>query len=399
MTALTAPRVLHVAALAFPSYQGTQASIRAMLEASVRRGWHAELFSYAASGYAYAPNFEVHRGGEFPRLRSLRSGPSLTKLALDAGMLWQLRRLIDELRPSAVVAHHVEAAALALTLRRAPCVFFAHTDLEAELPSYARAQWRAPLSWTGRMIDQQLSRRADALATISPGLRDVARCVQGHTTYVPTPWRVPEAIATEERAAARATLALAADDCVALYAGNLDAYQDPYSLLDALAIAQRAGRRITLLLATESDPRAFIAHATRAGIAFRTSSLAGELLRRRVHAAADFAIIPRGSPGGLPIKLLDAMARGLACAISPHAAAGLDLSEVAACASAQGPRALAQAVLQLANAPELRQCLAERGRAYIAREHCDDRFAVALDAAIRAARSTFDERSRNAAGT
>ena len=393
MTEPAEPCVLHVAALAFPSYQGTQASIRAMLEASVRSGWHAELFSYAASGYAYTPNFALHRGSDFPRQRTLRSGPNLTKLVLDAGMLWQLQRVVEAVKPSVVVAHHVEAAAVALALHRVPCVFFAHTDLEAELPSYAHARWQTPLAWAGRQIDQQLTRRADALATISPTLRDLCRRDRA-VTYVPTPWTVPEPITRDERAAARSALALSEADCVALYAGNLDAYQTPYCMLDALARAQRLGQRITLLLATESDPRAFIDQATRTGIAFRTSSLAGELLRRRVHAAADFAIIPRGAPGGLPIKLLDALARGVACAISLHAAAGIDLHDVTACASAQGPEALSEAIIRLAQDPSLRERLAARGREYIAREHCDERFSQALAAAVQAAQRRFDERAR-----
>jgi colanic acid biosynthesis glycosyl transferase WcaI len=392
--------VLHVAALPFPSYQGTQAAIRAMLEASTRSGRHAELFAYAASGYSFAADFALHRTGNFPRVTSLRSGPSLGKLLLDARMLLELRTLVARLQPRAIVAHHVEAAALALALRCAPTVFFAHTDLETELPSYAHRRFQPALAWAGKNVDRVLAGRADAVATISPALRQrwlstrlaAARPNAGATTqaaiYVPTPWQLPAAIQGQERTASRRALGLAADSCVALYAGNLDAYQDPCSALDALRILIQRGIRITLLLATNSEPTSFIQRAARLGIPFRTSSLDGESVRRGIHAAADLAIVPRGPEGGLPIKLLDALARGVPCAVSPHAAAGCDLAAVSACAREQGAAALARAVASLAADPELRRTLAARGRAYVSREHSDSRFVSALDAALLTAAGT-----------
>jgi glycosyltransferase involved in cell wall biosynthesis len=377
--------VLHVAALPFPSYQGTQAAIRAMLEASTRSGRHAELFAYAASGYPLAADFALHRTGDFPRVTSLRSGPSLGKLLLDARMLWELRALVARLQPSTIVAHHVEAATLVLALRCAPTVFFGHTDLETELPSYADHRFQSALAWAGKNVDRVLVDRADAIATISPALRQrwlSSGAATRAAVYVPTPWPLPAAIQSQERTAGRRSLGIAADSCVALYAGNLDAYQDPCSVLDALRILLQAGMRITLLLATNSKPTSFIQRAARLGIPFRTSSLDGESVRRKIHAAADLAIVPRGPEGGLPIKLLDALSRGVPCALSPHAAAGCDLAAVTACAREQGAASLARAVASLVADPELRRTLAVRGRTYVSREHSDRRFVSALDTAL-----------------
>jgi glycosyltransferase involved in cell wall biosynthesis len=389
--------VLHVAALPFPSYQGTQAAIRAMLEASTRAGRASALFTYASSGYPLAPGFVLHRTGDFPRVTSLRSGPSLRKVLLDARMLWELHALIRRVKPRAIVAHHVEAAAIALAFRSPPTVFFAHTDLATELPTYADARFSAGLAWAGRTLDRALLRRSDAIATISPALREhwLAQ-TRRDAFYVPTPWAVPEPIPSRERTESRRAFGLDADSCVALYAGNLDAYQDPCSVLDALHRLQRQGVRVTLLLATHSDTRNFIRHANRLGVAFRTSSLAGEQLRRQIHAAADLAIVPRGPVGGLPIKLLDALARGVPCAISPHAAAGCKLDEITACASQQGAKSLALAVAGLAQDRSLRARLAERGRAYIEREHSDARFLSALDAALASA--TTAQRAKTQGG-
>src|SRR3982751_1172915 len=99
------PRALHVAALPFPTYQGTQAAISAMLAASSRIDPGTALFTYATAGYAASSALAVHRVRDRPRVRSLLSGPSLGKLLLDARMLFELSDLTRRLRPRVIVAH------------------------------------------------------------------------------------------------------------------------------------------------------------------------------------------------------------------------------------------------------------------------------------------------------
>jgi glycosyltransferase involved in cell wall biosynthesis len=389
MTDLKARPELHVAALPFPTQQGTQASIRSMLEARVRNGRRAELFTYGTRAYELEPSFALHRASSVPNV-SLRSGPSLAKLALDVRMGTQLHALVKELRPRVIVAHHVEAMLLALSLRgRVPSVFFAHTDLSAELPSYAAPRWADALAWTGRKLDRELCRRAEGLAAISPTLcNQLERVSKRSATHVPTPWPLPEPIRASERASSRLALGLAADSCVALYAGNLDAYQAADSVLEALCmLAAGGGERVTLLLATASEPHAFLARAVELGVPFRTCPLGDEAVRRRVHAAADFAIVPRAVPGGLPIKLLDALARGLACALAPLAAAGLPVHDSTVCAALQTPSALASAIARVTRDVGLRRQLGQRGRAYVARAHDDLSFGTALDRVVAEATS------------
>ena len=74
---------LHLAALPFPSYQGTQAAIRSMLETRHASGTRVELFTYGNAGYDWESPFPLHRGPEAARV-ALRSGPSVAKLLADA---------------------------------------------------------------------------------------------------------------------------------------------------------------------------------------------------------------------------------------------------------------------------------------------------------------------------
>ena len=161
-------RSLHVAALPFPSAQGTQALLHSMLSTLASAGHDTHLLCYA-HGAEPTPQlrYRVHRLPFTLGLRSLRSGPGARKLALDGLLVWSLRRLHAQLAPTLVVAHHVEAA-LACHLARVPFVFVAHTSLQHELPSYFPPAFVDPLARAGGALDAFLSARARAVLTVSP---------------------------------------------------------------------------------------------------------------------------------------------------------------------------------------------------------------------------------------
>jgi glycosyltransferase involved in cell wall biosynthesis len=174
---------------------------------------------------------------------------------------------------------------------------------------------------------------------------------------------------------------LPAAAAVLLYAGNLDGYQGWEQCLHAVARLQHDFPEVVLLVGTESDPRALRAAAQRAGIAqrIRVAPLAGEAARHTLHAAADVALVTRRTPGGLPIKLLDALARGLCCVVTPTATGGLALGRAAEpCAADDGPAIAATLAAVLTN-PAGRHALGDAARGYVAREHDPARFCEALD--------------------
>jgi glycosyltransferase involved in cell wall biosynthesis len=219
----------------------------------------------------------------------------------------------------------------------------------------------------------------DAVAAVSPHLaKDFKARFGVPATYLPLPWATPEPCTDEARATARRRWGYRPEDRVLLYAGNLDAYQGWEDL--AFATAQLDHRSFHLLMATESPPGRLWSLARTLGFAdrLRLVPLRNELHRRRAHAACDLAIIPRRTPGGLPIKLLDALARGCPTVAMRRATAGLDLRRITWLADDDSPRALARAIqLALASSDE-RRARAARGRAFIIREHSDDAFLAAV---------------------
>ncbi len=393
-------RSLHVAALPFPSPQGTQGAVRAMLEACAAvDGDDVHLLVYPRTAGERAlevgardARFTLHRPQTLPWMPfvrpSLRSGPSAQKLALDVALAIALRRLVTTLRPEIVITHHVEACAAALAVRARPLVFVAHTELAPELPSYARASLAPLLTLAGAGLDRLLVARADAVAAVAPGL--AARLHESTGVDVVTlalPWPLPTPTTLEERSAARDALGLSADAEVVLYAGNLDRYQGVPLALDALGGLARRRAAVRVLVATESTTAELTDAVRSAGLAALVvfSRLDTEARRRCVHAAADVAIVPRAVEGGVPVKLLDALARAVPVVAQRRALGGLALGGCASVCADDDADALAAALGAMLAAPRAARELAQRGRAYIAREHSAARFRETLgDAVVRA---------------
>ncbi|MEY4509802.1 MAG: hypothetical protein RLZZ450_1924 [Pseudomonadota bacterium] len=381
-------RTLHVAALPFPSPQGTQALLHQMLSALEVRGHDTHLLCYAHGAASRVEDlgsgaYTVHRVPTRSFSGSLRSGPSLDKVWLDLGLARELARLSALLAPDLIVAHHVEAAAAcALALRDRRVLFVAHTSLADELPTYVPEAWGPLARKLGAGVDRSLTRRSHRTVAVSPVLAELLSTASARTVEsLPLPWPLATPIVREAALAARAALGLSESAEVTLYAGNLDGYQGLSALLPGLALAADRRPALRLLIATESDPRALQRALRAADLLDRThfSPLADEGARRLVHAAADCALVPRLSVGGVPIKLLDALARGVPVVASRTALAGYALDAYCACVDEQTPARWAEAIACTLDDRASAHACAAAGRAYIGQRHTAEQFTHAIE--------------------
>jgi glycosyltransferase involved in cell wall biosynthesis len=362
-------RSLHVAALAFPSTQGTQGLVHSMLEALALAGHDTHLACYAhGATRRFSAPYTLHRLQHDLGQRSLRAGPSWGKLALDALLVAHVRALVRRLRPDLVVAHHVEAA-LACVLSGVPYVFVAHTSLRHELGSYFPRALAASMARAGAQLDRALCARAQQVLAVAPGLAELLHAEGAiHAAALPIPWRVPAVMDAAERQRARVELGFVAGERVLLYAGNLDAYQGLPVVAEAVS---RLGSGWRWLVATESDLGTCRELAS-SRLPIQVAPLASERDRRLAHAAADVVVVPRASPGGLPMKLLDALSRGARVVATQRACAGLALTDVCQLVPDDDPAALARACAAYAAQPTPVSC--EAPRAYVRTAHAPERF-------------------------
>lgn len=363
---------LHIAAMPFPSVQGTQGAVRMMMDAEHEAKLRPELLTYAHGGFELRAPWPHHRTGDLTRDRSLRSGPSWRKIVQDAQLVIEGRRVHRRLRPSRTIAHHVEAAAAALAARLPKVTFFAHTALATELEAYLPAAARALAGRAGEALDITLARRADRVLAISPALAErLSAHAEREVTYAPVPWTLPPPIEREERDKARARFGFDALAPVFLYAGNLDAYQGVEGLAEAFAAVLQRRPDAYFLIATESAPEPLESALFSAGARHRAkfTSLADEPDRRAVHAAADVAWVPRATPGGLPMKLLDALARGVPTVVARRATAGIDLTGSATVTADDDPEALAAGALLSIEGRSAARELGQKGREWVSVHH------------------------------
>jgi glycosyltransferase involved in cell wall biosynthesis len=356
-----------VAALPFPSPQGTQVLIGEIAEGLAARGHEVHLLCYGWGSEARDHGFVVHRIANVGAHHPLRSGPSWQKLVLDGLVAGKTRRLVRRIRPDVVLAHGHEALAAVVGPPRVrpPVVYHAHTRMGPELPTYFTGPaLRAVAARAGRALDVMLPPRADAVVAVSPAL-----AAELGGVYVPPALRLPP----------RPTAPREPGHLV--YVGNLDRYQGLEALLDALAALPAA----TLTVASASAPGPVAAAATARGVADRVRFVPHADLAavRALLAKAAVVVVPRAMPTGFPIKLLEAMAAAAPLVVSRRAAHGLtDGREARVVDDAE----MAPAIAALLSDPDAAREMGRRARAHVETEHAPDRAAAILEAVLRRTR-------------
>jgi glycosyltransferase involved in cell wall biosynthesis len=90
--------------------------------------------------------------------------------------------------------------------------------------------------------------------------------------------------------------------------------------------------------------------------------------RRRAHAAADIAIVPRRLEAGVSIKILEALAHGLPTVAVRAATGGFPLEDACRLVD-DDARALAAAIGEILTEPFVRMAHTAAGPAHLARDH------------------------------
>jgi glycosyltransferase involved in cell wall biosynthesis len=347
-------------------------------DAFQKNGAHVvKLLTYGEAFGLVSGTYAIDRIPHWPRC-SARSGPSWQKVALDVRVAVALSRARARGNLVGIIAHHVEAAVAAVVARARPLVFVAHTRLDTELPGYFGQRYENIMRSMGGRLDAALVRRCHATCAVSPQLASTLQSTTGRpVSYLPIPWQVAVPNHVDERGVARATLGYDDGDFVLLYAGNFDAYQGCPMIVEAWLRA-RSTRPLARLLIGTADPRRALdvlkpALEPRDWPHVRVEPLDSEPLRRKLYAAADLVLVPRRTEGGVPIKLLDALARGATVLASHAALAGLPLAHVVTSAPHEAA-AFAAAILQVGVGTDRGRDLGRRGPGYIREHHSRECF-------------------------
>lgn len=371
--------VLMVGAFPFPSPQGGQVYAGGMARALDRRG---HLVRFATYGYGAGPWPADLVQVPVPAVggSTLRSGPHLGKIALNAALVAGLARAMRSHPPDVIHAHHGEAVVAAVAARRlagvtAPVIYNLHTSFGEELAVYLPDRLRRPgvvdaVSRAGHALDLQLARLADAAVAPSRRGAELLRAWGARDVTVALPGFDPDELLPGDAARARAAWDLD-DRPWVVYAGNLDAYQELDVLLAAMARLPEAG----LLVVTASPRGDVLARAAAAGLkasSVRATGSAGLDALRDALAVASASAIPRSVCAGFPMKLLNTLASGVVTVVAAGSAPALEGVLVV---PDRDPTAMAGALRSLLDDPEM---TARLGRSAAAGVRASLRWDVAI---------------------
>jgi glycosyltransferase involved in cell wall biosynthesis len=378
--------VLMVGAFPFPSPQGGQVYAGGMARALHRRGHLVRLATYGYGGGVWPADL-VRVPVPAVGGTTLRSGPHLGKVALNAALVAGLVRTMRAHPPDVIHAHHGEAVLAAVTARRiagvtAPVVYNLHTSFGEELLVYLPDRWRDArvvdaVSRAGHALDVQLAKLADAAVAPSRRGAELLRAWGAGDVTVALPGFDPAELVRGDAARARALWDLD-DRPWVVYAGNLDPYQELDVLLAAMAQLPEAG----LLVVTASPHAEVLARAAAAGLrasSVRSTGTAGLDALRDALAVASASAIPRSVCAGFPMKLLNTLASGVVTVVAAGSAPALEGVLVV---PDRNPGAMAGALRSLLDDPEMTARLGRSAASGV-------RASLGWDAAVRPIESLY----------
>ncbi len=324
-------RVAVVAACPFPSPQGTQVYLQGLCRALLGRGHevHLVVYGHGAAGRP-VPGLRIHRTPLLPGYASLRSGPHLPKLALDALLVPLLLRVVRRHGIDLMHAHNYEAPLAAYAVRALtgrPVVYTAHNLMAAELASYSGfSAARYVAGSFGRLLDRHIPRRADFCTALSPSCAEtlLRQGVDRERLAVLPPGVDRADFQVDDEELAPACPGTLPPDPVVVYAGNPDRYQELGVLYAAMARLQERLPRVRLRLVSAGALAREREAALQAGVQAERLECIETSSWDRIRAllmGSLVAVSPRSSCPGYPMKVLNYRALGLpvvACRGSAH---------------------------------------------------------------------------------
>ncbi len=341
-----------VAAMPFPSGQGTQALVGELASGLSARGHAVHLVCYH-HGFERDDPFCIHRTPKIASYQRFRSGPDLVKPMLDLMLTVKTIQTIRSTGAELVHAHNYEGALagwLAAGICGVPIVYHAHNIMEDELWRYARTSFMQRFyRMMGLVLDAIIPPLADWVIALH---RPMARKIHTFGVAKEKILIVPPGIDTKFWS--QAVPGVRPSNPTLVYTGNLDAYQDLDVLFMALPEIGNRVRGARLLLATPND----ILLARRLVAGFGVEHLTdivytpSKLQTRDALARSNVVVCPRSSWSGFPIKNINAQAAGLAVVTCRGSAFGICHGKTGLVVKDRDPKSLAAAVVDLLRHPE-----------------------------------------------
>jgi glycosyltransferase involved in cell wall biosynthesis len=333
--------------------RGTPFSEFHRIRALTELGHQVDLVTYPFGHDVTMPGLRVFRSWRPPFVTTVKIGPSLAKIPLDALLtLTALRRACSS-RYDAIHSHE-EAGLIGIVLAallRIPHLYDMHSSLPQQLTNFAFSGSTA-LHGVFLLIERLMIRRSRVVIVICPSLEETVRAIDPDARTVMienAPGSAGDEATADQAAAVRRTLALPLGAPLVLYTGTFEAYQGLDLLFAAMAIVRTARPDARLVLAGGKPDQVTRAReqARAAGIDDVTL-FTGERPAAEIPAyllAADVLVSPRSRGTNTPLKIYQYLRSGKAIVATRLLTHTQVLSDDTAILTAASPGAFAEGLL------------------------------------------------------
>jgi glycosyltransferase involved in cell wall biosynthesis len=325
-------KILMVAPQPFFTPRGTPFSVYYRTWVACELGHDVDLLTYGQGSKVQIPHCRIIRIPAFHWLGPVAVGPSLRKLFLDCFMIGWTVGLLLRKRYDVVHAHE-EAVFWCRWLKplfKFQLVYDMHSSLPQQLLNFRFTRSRT-IYWLFEKLEGSAVRAADAVITICPALRDLARKLADGEKVVlienslfdpvqfvgknPVPDRLGDPPETERIRAVEQWLLSRDPEKVIAYAGTLEVYQGIDLLLEAFSkvAKQMPGSGLLIVGGTPREVEDFRGLADQLGLG-NAVHFTGQLPQPEAHrlvGIAGVAISPRVSGNNSPMKIYQLMAIGI----------------------------------------------------------------------------------------
>jgi glycosyltransferase involved in cell wall biosynthesis len=222
-------KILMVAPQPFLESRGTPLSILGRLKALSELGHEVDLLTYSVGQNVSIPKVVIHRTPHIRFIRTVKVGPSLTKLFLDILLFIKAFRLLQKGRYDLLHSHE-EASFFGILLARLFKVrhlYDMHSSLPQQLGNFQYTNSRV-LIRLFEWLEYQAIHASDAVITVCPALEEQVKKVNGYIPHVMienvASGGDPGAVSEEEVEKFQVAHSLAGKRII-LYAGTFEPYQ------------------------------------------------------------------------------------------------------------------------------------------------------------------------------
>lgn len=232
--------------------RGTPFSILGRLKALSHLGHEVDLLTYHLGQDVPILGLVIHRTPNISFIKTIRIGPSMTKLFLDTLLLAKAFRMLQKSRYDLIHTHE-EASFFGILLAkffRIRHLYDMHSSLPQQLTNFRYTRFRS-LIRLFEWLERRVINSSDAIITICPALEEYVKKINGHVPHVMienVASEVDPEIITEQDLQKIKTAYSLDDKKVVLYTGTLEPYQGIDLLINSASHVLRDYKDVVFLL-------------------------------------------------------------------------------------------------------------------------------------------------------